>query len=106
MEVHLDRERILADDGEIRQAAGAVIGGDRRPRRRTRRVAFAIAGDPGVGIDTNERPPILELERLDFSDLAQARGRRGQHPETGENSARRHAQRRSRQSSGVLFASQ
>src|ERR1019366_2386700 len=71
VEVYLDGERIFADQSEIRQAAGAVVGRDYGPGDGTGGVALAIPGQTGVRIDADKRPSVFELQRLDPGDLAE-----------------------------------
>jgi len=72
VKVHLDRQGIFADHGEIRQPAGAIVGRNDGPRCWTWRVAFAVPGEAGIGVDPDQGPAVLELERMDFRNFGEA----------------------------------
>ena len=55
VKVHLDGQGVLADQAQVRQPA-ALQAGDDRPGDRAARATGAIAAEPGIGLDLDDRP--------------------------------------------------
>ena len=67
MEMHLDRQWILADQAQMRKST-ALQASDYRSCERAAATAWSIAHDSGVGLNLDQRPS-ADLHSLDTGDF-------------------------------------
>ena len=68
VEVDFNRQRVFADQAQMGEA-WTFEHGNRFAGKCPAAVTFAIAADASIGVDAEQRAPIVELHGFDGSDL-------------------------------------
>ncbi len=93
VEMDLDRQRVLADQAQMRQPPAAIVEIDHRAGHRPVALAFAETADARIGVDADQGLRALEVHRLDGGDLHQPACGLGQRVEGGKEGRSRQRQR-------------